>query len=496
MSIPLAPRIIPAFALFYCLSLSPAAVFNLKVITDASPDYSDMASMLRSVTSNWEKPEEKCWALFYWNHMARRQTSPMVIHGMAMTDPIRQFNDYGYTMCSTISGINCSIWDALGLRTRYWDITLHTVSEVEYGGRWHMYDNSMSALYTLCDGQTLAGVEDIGKTAACQASNGKIEAGHIAKYHCLTATSPRGFLTGADTIRGLDEEFRCFNTNGLKYRSYFYDWDRGHRYILNLRDNESYTRYYNSLGDSAGFFVPNEGKDPEKANERYRIRGNGVRLFRPTLDNQGWKESAFSYSNVTSFAGLGVQPAHPDEPGILIFKVEGANPITQLAIHAAFSRESTDDVVSISVSTVNGLAWKEVWESKQTGKTTADLKLIDEVNSAYDLLIKVSLLGRVPASVRLDSIDFEATTMLNSKTQPKLNLGRNTIYVGAGSPTESIVSPWLLVLLPVMVAVSEAENEYFPRLSPLSVVGYKKLASSSNSLVLSILKRTIPAWSL
>ena len=265
------------------VSSCDGAVFNLKVVTDASPDYSHLPGMIRSITGRWETPEQKCWAMFYWNHIARRQTQPMVLHGMAVTDPIRQFNDYGYTMCSTIAGINCAIWDAMGFRTKYWDISLHTVPEVEYGGRWHCYDNSMSALYTLCDGRTIAGVADIGKAGACAASGGQTEPGHVARYHCLTATSPRGFLTGADTVRGLDEEYRCFNPNGLKYRPYFYDWDRGHRYILNLRENEAYTRHYRSLGQSAEFFVPNEGKDPEKVNERYRIRGNGLRMFEPAL---------------------------------------------------------------------------------------------------------------------------------------------------------------------------------------------------------------------
>src|ERR1044071_9888996 len=155
-----------------------AAGYNLKVVTDASPDYSDMESMIRSITSNWETPEQKCWAMFYWNHIARRQTAPMMLHGMALTDPIRQFNDYGYTMCSTISGINCSIWDAMGLKAKYWDISNHTVAEVQYGDGWHMYDNSLSALYTPCDGRTLAGVEDIGKTGSCAASGGKAEPGH------------------------------------------------------------------------------------------------------------------------------------------------------------------------------------------------------------------------------------------------------------------------------------------------------------------------------
>jgi hypothetical protein len=237
--------------LFICSSAS-ASIYNLKIVTDANPDYTDLPSLVHSATSKWKTPDEKCWAMFYWNHIARRQTEPIVLHGMALTDPIRQFNDYGYTMCSTISGINQSIWEQMGLKHRYWDISNHTVSEVFYDGRWHMYDNSLSALYTLCDGKTLAGVEDIGKEGACEKSGGKREPGHIAKYHCLTSTSPNGFLTGADTARSLDEEYHCFNPNGLKLRTYFYDWDNGHRYILNLRPDETYTRLFEPLGDDRG----------------------------------------------------------------------------------------------------------------------------------------------------------------------------------------------------------------------------------------------------
>ena len=262
------PRNFPLFSLLagvIALLIAPgrAEMDNLKIVTDASPDYSDLESLVHSATSRWSTPEEKCWAMFYWNHIARRQTAPMILHGFALTDPIRQFNDYGYTMCSTISGINCGIWTAMGYKVRYWDISNHTVPEVEYGGRWHMYDNSLSTLYTLCDGKTIAGVEDIGKTMACEGSGGKRKPGHIAKNHCLNATSRNGFLTGSDTARTLDDEYRCFNPNGLKYRSYFYDWDGGHRYILNLRENEVYTRHYASLGKTPEFYVPNGGNDPD-----------------------------------------------------------------------------------------------------------------------------------------------------------------------------------------------------------------------------------------
>jgi hypothetical protein len=423
-------------ALFLATHLvSNAAVYNLKVVTDASPDYSDLPSLVRSATSKWNTPEEKCWAMFYWNHIARRQTAPMNLHGMALTDPIRQFNDYGYTMCSTISGINCSIWDAMGLKTKYWDISNHTVSEVEYGGRWHMYDNSMTAIYTLCDGQTLAGVAEIGATGSCDASGGKSEAGHIAKYHCLTGTSPRGFLTGADSIRSLDEEYRCFNPNGLKYRSYFYDWDRGHRYILNLRDDESYTRHYRSLGKTADFFVPNNGKDPEAANTRYHIRGNGVWKWKPALTDRGMKSDVHSLENLVQLKTGGVTPLRPDLAGSIVFKVEGANVITALKVRGKISRSGSADWMRLAISTVNGLAWKEVWRSDGAESPTFDLGLTNQVDGAYEVLVRATLFG----NTQLRDIEFETTTMLNSKTQPKLVLGQNTVYVGAGEQTESIV---------------------------------------------------------
>jgi hypothetical protein len=416
-----------------------AAVYNLKLLTDASPDYSDLPSLVRSATSQWRAPVQKCGALFYWNHLARRQTTPMELHGLELTDPIRQFNDYGYTMCSTIAGINCSLWDALGYRTKYWDISLHTVSEVEFDGGWHMFDNSMTAIYTLCDGRTIAGVADIGQPGACEASGGKVEPGHIARYHCLMATSPRGFLTGADTVRSLEDEYRCFNPNGLKYRSYFYDWDRGHRYILNLRQNETYTRHYKSLGKTAEFYVPNNGKDPEKANERYHIRGNGRRTLAPDLTPAGWERSAEIVHNLTA-TDAGLQPKRAGEAGEVIYKIEGANVITCLKIQGRFARQSAAAQNRIAISTVNGLQWREVWRNEQTGETPLDLKLIDEVNGAYEVLVKVILLGPdQPEAAQLRSLQFETITMLNSKTQPRLNVGKNTVYLGAGAPTESIV---------------------------------------------------------
>lgn len=441
-------------------NIASGADYNLRLVTDASPDYSDMPSLIHSVTANWPTEKEKCWAMFYWNHIARRQTQPMILHGTELTDAIRQFNDYGFTMCSTISGINTGIWANMGLPVRFWDITLHTVPEVRYGGRWHMYDDSLSAIYTLCDGVTIAGVEDIGKALGCAASAGKVEPGHIARYHCLTATSANGFLSGADTPRSLLEEGqKVFNPAHLKHRTYFNNWEWGHRYILNLRENESYTRFYRRLdaqgaataeageGKRGGFkndpayYVPNaNGKDPEAVNPRYHIRGNGRWMWRPALGANDYAKALHSAKGIVAAAGGGLQPEKAGVTSEAVYRVESANVTASQKIKAAFSIKSAGDRARLCVSINNGLAWTEVWESAGTGEVSADLTLIKEVSGAYEPMLKVELLGQDAADgAVLKSLEIETVTQLNSKTQPKLRLGKNTVYVGAGEPTASIV---------------------------------------------------------
>ena len=417
-----------------------AQVCNVKVVTDANPDYYDLPSMIRSITGKWTTPEEKCWAMFYWNHIARRQTTPMTLHGMELTDPIRQFNDYGYTMCSTVAGINCGIWHHMGMKVKFWDIALHTVSECLYADRYHIYDNSMSAIYTLCDGKTIAGVEDVGKPGACAASGGKTEPGHIAKYHCLCATSPNGFLTGADTPRDLAQEYRCFAPSALKYRWYYNNWDWGHRYVLNLRAGETYTRYYHSLGKEPKFYVPNEGKDPEAVNVRYRIRGNGEWTFQPQLTPAEFQRFVQSATGMQAVSPAGLQPAQPGKPASVVFKIASANVTASMSIAAEFSRRSAQDSAAIAVSTTNGLTWTPVWQAGETGNVRAQLDLIGEVSGAYEILVRVTLQAATAAeNARLNSLQITPRTMLNSKTQPSLRLGKNTVYVGIGEQTDSVV---------------------------------------------------------
>jgi len=429
---------------------SGAATYNLRVVTDASPDLSDLESFIESTTSRWPTDREKVWALFYWSHILKRQTAPMVLHGYEVTDPIRAFNDYGFTMCSTISGINQVLYEALGLRHQYWDICNHTVAAVEYDGMFHMVDSSMSNLVTGDDGVTLASVEEIAA-----------DSGRLAKLRSLYSTSPDGFLTGSDTGRNLSPFVApdggvmpgygaVFCANGLKRRDYYYNWDAGHRYVLNLRENESYTRYYRKLGDAPEYWVGSESvgnPDPNnrfdiEAFNRFGLRGNGEWSFSPSLTASGYARAVFSQANVVANPEGGVRPQAAGTAGEVVYKVDAANAMTSQQIRAVFSRSDPQASATLSVSVNQGQTWREVARlGSGTGTAVplaADLR--DDVSGQTEALVRVQMTVTSDAAdaLALKSLRIDTLTQVNAKALPRLNIGKNRVHVAAGDQTRTM----------------------------------------------------------
>ena len=305
-------------------------------------------------------------------------------------------------------------------------------------------------------------VDEIGQEGACAASNWKVEPGHIAKYHCLSSSSPNGYMIACEG-RPMSDLADDFNPRGLKLRTTHAGWDFSYRYILNLRPNEIYTRSYQRLDAGStnavlqprtksyradpAYYVPNYDVEAPKTAARVlydpacgpNLRGNGVRTYTPDLRAEAFPLSAWLVDNVMA-STAGVIPANAGKPGSVIFCVEGANVITSLKICAALTRKTSADQIAIAVSTDNGMNWKEIYTADSAGPQSIEKQLIAEVNGAYAVLVRVSLMGQaVAANAMLQSIRFEAVTQLNNLNQPQLRFGRNTVYVGAGEQTESIV---------------------------------------------------------
>lgn len=157
-----------------------AADYNLRLLTDNGPDYTDLASFVQSATGVWESPQDKCIAVWRWGRRSRRQTSCAVEDGRLIWDPILHYNSYGAMNCGIISSLNLASFLQLGYRGRYIQLGDHTVSEVSWddGRSWHLFDSSMS-IFCFNHAGLVASCEEFQQSHACELSAGRSEPGHF-----------------------------------------------------------------------------------------------------------------------------------------------------------------------------------------------------------------------------------------------------------------------------------------------------------------------------
>jgi hypothetical protein len=232
-----------------------AGVYNLHLVTDNVPDYTDLPSLVESATGNWQTPQDKCLAIWRWDRRARHQMSCATEVARYILDPILHFNSYGAMNCGIISLLNIACWRQLGYQARYIQLGDHTVSEVSWdnGKTWHLFDSSMSIYCFNHEGQ-VASCDEIKEAHACELSGGKSEPGHYYLYHyapaCGTHPGPSGWRCAADQPvafhRTLEAGASSY-TDGFDVDRYCQCARYGHRYVLNLRPYESYTRYWTPL---------------------------------------------------------------------------------------------------------------------------------------------------------------------------------------------------------------------------------------------------------
>jgi hypothetical protein len=410
---------------------SQAAVYNVKVVSDSRPDFTDVKSLLASATGGYTTTDEKCKALWRWLTRTRRQTPEPLLHGTPVHDPIMFYNDFGYSLCSDYAALNNALWHEMGLPVRLWDITAHTVSECFYDGRWHLFDNSMSAYYTLCDGKTVAGVEDVGKPGACAASGGREEVAHIAKYHCVAATSPNGFLSGCDTQRSLQEEGEyVFNTNRLKYRDYYNGFELGHRYQLNLRPAETYTRYAKPLGTTADYYLPlPDGASPQDLG----TFGNGEWVYTPDLTKTSTAAEAFGPCTA-AFTARGLVAKPGKSAGQVDFLISAANIVTSAKVILTYDIPGAGGQVKVFTRA----DWSSVYGGRVLDRATAGLKTeeipLRSVAGTHQYIVSLHVTG----GARIRRAEIHTLTQLNKLALPALSLGRNAIDVIEGDPTDAI----------------------------------------------------------
>ena len=180
------------------LSTPGAAAFNLRVVSDASPD-PDRSEKLRRQhdVAMGREPREGLGAVLLEPHpqAADRSHRAPWIRGDRSDPELRGLRLHDVQHGDRHQPVAVR---AIGLRHQYWDICNHTVSAVEDDGEFHMVDSSMSNLVTT------GRWRDAGVGGG---SGGRVGAAGAASAACMRP-APDGFLTGTDTIRNLAERGR------------------------------------------------------------------------------------------------------------------------------------------------------------------------------------------------------------------------------------------------------------------------------------------------
>lgn len=455
----------PAAMLFLlaaaCCGKTEAAVFNIHLFTDNAPDYTDLQSFVQTATGNWQTPQEKAIAIWRWGRRSRRQTSCAVEGGRYVLDPILHYNSYGAMNCGIISMLNIACWKQLGYRGRYIQLGDHTVSEVSWddGKSWHLFDSSMS-IYCFNHAGQVASCEEIKEAHACDLSGGQSEPGHYYYYHyappCGSHPGPTGWRCAADQPVGYNrtlKEGAASYIDGFSIDKYCQHARSGHRYTLNLRPYESYTRYWSPLDRSTdpadppdkdlSYFRPMaNGTDPDDQHGLKNLRGNGRWVFRPDLAAKDVRTVFYDDFGVALKAEDGAGPnlhsAEAGRPAWAIFKVYAANVITAMRIRAYGVRATDADLLRLLVSRDAGINWKCVWQAETQGRQTINVPLRDEVAGVTQCLLKVEMQAdRDRTCAGLDTIEITTITQLNRLALPRLTLGSNQVFLRADEQTET-----------------------------------------------------------
>jgi RNA polymerase sigma factor (sigma-70 family) len=384
-----------------------AADYNITLLSDSAPDFTDIDAYLRSITSQFSTPQEKAIAVWRWSQRLRKQTSYPTEDGHEVLDPIQMFTSYGYTMCGIISGIDNSLWLNLGWKAHYVQLGDHTVCECSWDGgkTWHMFDNSMS-FYCFNDRGEVAGTREIEKNPRFYLENFAPECGTnpvkgLQDHQGWRPASDHPVENNRSLANGMDS---FLPPNDVIEDHLATRWGQG--YAIALRPGDSYTRHFSNL--DAGkpdphYYRPLRGNDPDKGGHR----ANGVWIYAPDLATH---PDVFAESGVT-WTSAGVKG-----PGSVTFKVDAANVVTsaKLTLKGSGAAAST---------------------SRDAGITWSKLEGEPDVAGTTQYLVKVDLEG---AGSMLEAFSAETITQINRPSMPRLSRGANRVQVRLGPQVETI----------------------------------------------------------
>jgi Dockerin type I domain len=310
--------------------------------------------------------------------------------GAEIHSPVKFLNIYGYGFCDDSATNTWAISERVGLPGREWWIMGHVVSEIQYGGSWHMFDADLKVFYPKADNLTVASVSELEENGGLVE---RISSPAIAELYTTTRDnsvrkqSAQLNYTMAMTLRPGERLERCF-----------YNWGKFH---------DTYKH-----------------REPP-------VYGNGRQVYHPDLSDDVFMSGFTNLVNVEAFFHSGATPnihlKQASETAELVCQLNSAYVLVGGSVKLDAYACDANDQLEVWASRSNG-TWNLLGSISGpfAGPVEYSLdSLILPVASAacYDLSFRITMVGTEKTSVGVNELELIGEIQCAPASLPKLSAG-------------------------------------------------------------------------
>ncbi|NOY96972.1 MAG: hypothetical protein GXO81_11515 [Chlorobi bacterium] len=371
-----------------------------------NPDVTSIGNIAKSVTHGLKTDREKAVALFRWAAENNFWWGGVEEKGIGLiNDPVKRFNMYKLGVCSSIAASLADLWMAAGFPSRTVDVTHHVVTEVYYGGKWHLLDPSVGMYGIGRDGIDIPSVREIAKDQ------------QLVEW----AGDNQGYTSFG---RG---DVRDYGTHFIHYMKDL-DWQRSrrkfHEMKLDLRP-----------GEKIQYTWHNEGKPHPEVQGGHIIYEfvNGKVVYTPLKSENTWQKNAIIAQGV-DMDGQG-RLGFSKKGGKLAYRMQSPYVLIGAFVKGGFSKINDKDKVSLKIRTAPDVQWENIGEIKADESGRFNISLEKEIRSlyAFDIMVDVNPSKK---GVALASLRIELVFQANPGMLPHLKKGGNQVQFSASQAGE------------------------------------------------------------
>jgi len=429
-------------------------VCHVKVVSDKVPDMTNLDTWKKHYIKEGMSDAEKALTVWKTVRTFQHQEAPpneFLQQELAVQDPFKIFNVYGYSLCSIASSdIECLARHA-GLKARGRIINSHSVPEIFTDGEWHLLDASLLTYFPKADGK-LASVDEImagikewyAKNPGFKGNNDKLQQfmrgggwrkGPEVLSRCPSYDENGWFEAATHGWYSTMQEYDG-SANGI----YEYGYSQGYEVNIRLRAGERLTRNWGHKGlhvnmtgggGEPGCMKMKTGQDslrytPKDGDLAPGRVGNGTLEYEMPVTTPAYRGGAFSLENLEEGRA---RVKDESKPGVLVVRMP-----TSYVYLTGKLKFTASGPVTVSFSDNNGMDWKQIAAVTSPGPQEVDLS--PSVLRRYDYRLKFELKGK---GAGLDALRIEHDVQNSQRALPAFAAGKNTLTFTAG-PAQSTVT--------------------------------------------------------